>query len=664
MPPTRLKEGPYAVDTIAAMKAMTLLRKLFSMWLKLPFLASFLFSSRIGRDYGVGFVDRLRLMLAFRRNSSTVTTLSSLAEHLELAASILTIPPGVPGDVVECGCYQGGCTVNLSLACGLVGRRLIVCDSFEGLPDPTAHNEVYSAPHHANTDSYHEGQFAASLELVKGNVARCGNLDVCDFIVGFFDKSLADFDRPVAVAFLDVDLVESLRPCLVAIWPNLEVDGRVYVHEAEDLALVSTFFDRPWWSEAIGADAPGLVGAGSGLPLAALQGSDLGYAQKPKGAGVPLYLIGLMAVTVEIVHAMSGLEDHRRAWDELAVAAGRPFCAPDWMLAWWEYARPEGAELRVAIAADDGVLVGVAPFWRRGDGHHEMLTSTLSPPVGPLLAAGREEETAAAMGAALADSGQGLRSLRIEDVAASEAPTARLTAAWPSRAWVHRTPEVPLPVVDLDGRGFDDWFATKSSKFRQETRRTRRRLEDEGATFVLADAAGAAKGIDAFIDLHGARRESMGGSNALIDGLRGMLLAAAAKLNPLDRMRIYTIEVEGRSVAANILLVAGHEVSGWNSGFDAEWARYSPSMLLTLQALADAAARGEARMSLGPGGGDYKRRLADREERVVTTTMVPHGSAYPLARLRLFGYQARWAISTRTGEETKQRLRRLRGRVG
>ena len=42
-----------------------------------------------------------------------------------------------PGVVVECGCFMGGSTANLSLVCGIVGRGLIVYDSFEGLPRPT-----------------------------------------------------------------------------------------------------------------------------------------------------------------------------------------------------------------------------------------------------------------------------------------------------------------------------------------------------------------------------------------------------------------------------------------------------------------------------------------------------------------------------------------------
>lgn len=99
-------------------------------------------------------------------------------------------------------------------------------------------------------------------------------------MVGFFDESLRDFDEPVVMAFLDVDLIDSLRPCLAAIWPRLAEGGCVYVHEADDLALVATFFDWDWWEEAIGTDAPGFVGAGTGLPLVALRGLDLGYAEK------------------------------------------------------------------------------------------------------------------------------------------------------------------------------------------------------------------------------------------------------------------------------------------------------------------------------------------------------------------------------------------------
>jgi len=41
-----------------------------------------------------------------------------------------------------------------------------------------------------HTDQYRKGMFAASLDAVKQNLARYGNLSVRDFRVGFFDQSL------------------------------------------------------------------------------------------------------------------------------------------------------------------------------------------------------------------------------------------------------------------------------------------------------------------------------------------------------------------------------------------------------------------------------------------------------------------------------------------
>ncbi len=247
---------------------------------KLPYLAAFLLDREIGREYGVGVLGRLRLIAAFYRNIGRVETLSSVVEHLELAATLLRIPREVEGCVVECGCYRGGSSVNLSIACAMVGRQLVICDSFEGLPPPRSYDESHPVPYQDDVEEYHEGQFAASLDVVRDNLTRYGRIDVCEFVVGFFDQSLRGFDRPVAMAFLDVDLIDSLRPCLTAIWPNLSSAGRVYVHEAGDLDLVATFFEGEWWRQHVGVGAPGFVGAGTGLPLMPLRGSELGYAEK------------------------------------------------------------------------------------------------------------------------------------------------------------------------------------------------------------------------------------------------------------------------------------------------------------------------------------------------------------------------------------------------
>jgi O-methyltransferase len=253
--------------------------------LRTPQLLSFVVSPKIGADYGLGFRERLHLLYRFRVNNHAVDrAASTIVEHLELAKGILAIPPDVEGAVVECGCFKGGVSVNLSLVCEAVGRRLLICDSFEGLPPVADYDEAHVAPHHTAegaTGHYEEGEFSAgSIEVVKENLRRHGSLEVCDFLVGYFDESMAQLDAPVAMAFLDVDLIDSLRPCLVAIWPRLSSGCRVYVHEADDLDLVATFFERDWWEREIGGAPPGFIGAGIGLPLGVLEGSGLGYAEK------------------------------------------------------------------------------------------------------------------------------------------------------------------------------------------------------------------------------------------------------------------------------------------------------------------------------------------------------------------------------------------------
>lgn len=245
-----------------------------------PSLARFVLNPAVGREYGVGPARKLRLVLRFARNMRRVETLSSLAEHVELADALLRLPREVEGDVVECGCYVGGSSVNLSIACALVGRRLLIHDSFEGLPEPRDYDRVHVSIDNDWEDAYYAGRFAAGLDTVKDNIARNGAPEVCEYVKGFFDQTMPQLDRPVAMAFLDVDFIDSLRPCLVGIWPRLQPQCRVYVHEARSLALVATFFAQDWWREHVGEDAPGFVGAGTGLPLAAIRGSELGYAQK------------------------------------------------------------------------------------------------------------------------------------------------------------------------------------------------------------------------------------------------------------------------------------------------------------------------------------------------------------------------------------------------
>ena len=247
---------------------------------QLPFIAYFLVQNDRRREYSISLGQKLGLVWRMARNLRQVETLSTLVEHLELASALLRVPRSVAGDVIECGCYKGGSSVNLSLVCALVGRRLVVCDSFAGLPEPADYDRFHYAIHSDHTDWYEKGRFAGTLEEVKRNIARHGRIEVCEFVEGYFESTLKHLDRKWVLGFLDVDLIDSLKPCLLSIWPRLQDECRLYVHEARSLFLCALFFDAAWWRDTQLGEAPGFVGAGTGMALVALEGSELGYAQR------------------------------------------------------------------------------------------------------------------------------------------------------------------------------------------------------------------------------------------------------------------------------------------------------------------------------------------------------------------------------------------------
>jgi hypothetical protein len=257
--------------------------KFFALLRSVSAFNDFLASKEIGADYGIGFKDKLILLYRFHRNIGRINTLSDLREHMELAAAILRTPKDAAGAVVEAGCYMGGSTTNLSLVCAMTGRKLIVCDSFEGLPEPEEYDRWHHAIGDGHTDVYYKGRFAATEELVRQNVTNYGRIDVCEFRPGYYDQTMPGFSEPVVMAFFDGDLIDSLKPCLIGLWPNLAPNGRIYTHEAKNLDFIAIYFDQAWWRENLDTGAPGFVGSGVGLPLgiAARWGSELGYAQKP-----------------------------------------------------------------------------------------------------------------------------------------------------------------------------------------------------------------------------------------------------------------------------------------------------------------------------------------------------------------------------------------------
>src|SRR5262245_2099383 len=285
--------------------------------------------------------------------------------------------------------------------------------------------------------------------------------------------------------------------------------------------------------------------------------------------------------------ALRGLETE---WDDLAIFSRAPYCSPVWMLAWWRTLAGHGCALRVIVVRDGGRVVGVAPFYavrRGGLAHYRLLAAPISFPVQPLALAGYEEAVARSVVDALSGSDP-----RPDLVSMDGAPTdahwiGLLQQAWGNgvRPRIHRARTLPAPALALAGRTYEQWLSSKSSNFRQQMRRSRRRLEGKGATFRLAEGPDQVdRGLAAFVALHHARWGSRGGSNLVRSGLDDMLRMVSSRFDDSLRFRLWLLEVDRKILSAQIFLEAGGEVAYWNGGFDEQWAAERPALQTILAA--------------------------------------------------------------------------------
>lgn len=131
-----------------------------------------------------------------------------------------------PGVLVECGTYQGVSAAKWSHLAAALGRELWLFDSFQGLPEHAEEHTV-SIEGRDIRPIFRPGRFAASLDEVKHTIRRWGVPDVVRYVPGWLSDTLPAFDRPVAGAYLDVDLAASTRTCLDNLWPLVSPGGCV-----------------------------------------------------------------------------------------------------------------------------------------------------------------------------------------------------------------------------------------------------------------------------------------------------------------------------------------------------------------------------------------------------------------------------------------------------
>lgn len=348
-----------------------------------------------------------------------------------------------------------------------------------------------------------------------------------------------------------------------------------------------------------------------------------------------------MPLRGELLDDAAALEPLMAAWDELAVAERLPYCAPAWQLAWWRHAAPAGARLRVIAVWEGDELAGIAPFYAHralpGIWRYGLLASRASSRVEPLARAGRQEEVARVIAGTLAGLRPHADQIDFPEIRAGSPWPRLLATAWP-RGVLRARADAPVPelTVTLAGADLDEWLAARSSNFRQQMRKGRRGILERGGEFRVASTPEELeRDLVAFERLHLARWEHRGGSVSMSEGIDRMLLDAGRAMLGTNRFELASIDVDGRTISSLLFVAAGGEITYWNGGFDDDYASLRPSLVGLVEAVSRGLGRGDVRLDLGPGGQDYKRRLADGEEQLVTWLMIPSGprQAGPMLRV-------------------------------
>lgn len=245
----------------------------------------------------------------------------------------------------------------------------------------------------------------------------------------------------------------------------------------------------------------------------------------------------------------------------------------------------------LAVLRRDEEIVGFLPFQRRG-----VLIQPLGAPLtdyhGVLAAPGVAIDLAALTRAL------GARRFRFESLVVSGRAPEGLEMRQPMAA-------------DLSD-GFEAYAGRRPTGFlKDKRRRTRRLAEDHGPLEFTFGPAGE-EVLDLILRL---KRDQMRrtaqhdifASGWTIDLLRRLSAAGEADFG----LRYAVLRVGGKIVAAEAGLQSGDDYHLWLPVYDADFKRYSPGSLMTLETLRHAADQGLRRVDFGSAGETYKTDFAD-----------------------------------------------------
>jgi O-methyltransferase len=217
------------------------------------------------REVWTDAARRNELLKTFRAITSSIQCPHNESHTLTFVVEMLRFcqeHPSTDGVFVEAGCFKGGSSAKFSHVAKVLDRKLLIFDSFEGMPENEESHDK-SIFGYSIKNWFGKGEFCGRLDEVRNNIEIHGVTDVCELHQGWFENTLPDFGQAVLGAYIDVDLASSTKTCVKYLYPRLVDNGFLVSQDGDFPLVIEVLDDNRFWEEEVGCPKPRMKGLGT-----------------------------------------------------------------------------------------------------------------------------------------------------------------------------------------------------------------------------------------------------------------------------------------------------------------------------------------------------------------------------------------------------------------
>lgn len=326
---------------------------------------------------------------------------------------------------------------------------------------------------------------------------------------------------------------------------------------------------------------------------------------------------------------LSELEDRRSEWRQLATDSEFPtaFADPAWIMAWWRSFGERHEPWTFALQDADGSLRALALLALDASSFTRNLIfagGTWNGLETLICAPGVEAQFSRSLIQALSERRREWDVWRIQRLRTDCALAGALLGHGEAlRAAAHDVRLQPFVALPANVESYEAQFGSKQ---RNTQRRKWRKLTELGArSRLIEDPQEAESKLRLLLELRRSRAQEQGQRYEHMDARYERFLQSAVRELLPDRARLWTLELDGTTLAGRLNLIQGAREHSYLLGLGEGHANLSPGNSLELQAINSAIEQGRTELELGPGRDTYKYRLGGHD-RELTRLVVASGT--------------------------------------